>query len=106
MTIPLVVSELLPPAVESGTITDRHVRDSEAALDAFLAGRWDDARRLLDRLPHDGAGDFLRTFMERSRGSPPTLGRRRLARLEVRGGERLRGQTNEDEKDGQNPLSL
>jgi adenylate cyclase len=71
LTIPVVASELLPPAVESGAITDRHCRDYEAALDAFLAGRWNDARRLLDRLPHDGAGDFLKQFMSRTAHTPP-----------------------------------
>jgi adenylate cyclase len=71
MTLPLTVSELLLPAVESGALTDRHCRDYDAALDAFLAGRWSDARRLLDRLPHDGAGDFLREFMDRTQQMPP-----------------------------------
>ncbi|WP_406699594.1 adenylate/guanylate cyclase domain-containing protein [Singulisphaera sp. Ch08] len=71
LTLPVVVSELLPPAVESGTLTDRHCRDYEAALDAFLAGRWNDARRLLERLPNDAAGDVLKQFMDRTSQGPP-----------------------------------
>jgi len=69
MSIPLVVSELMPPAVELGALSDRHCRDFEAALSAFLASRWDDAQRLLDRLPQDGAGEFLKRFMDQT----PTL---------------------------------
>lgn len=71
LTLPVVVSELLLPAVESGTITDRHCRDYEAALEAFLAGRWEDARRLLSRLPNDIAGDVLKQFMDRTSQIPP-----------------------------------
>jgi adenylate cyclase len=66
----LLVSELLPPAVEPGTLAERDRRDYEAALDAFLIGRWPDARALLDRLPHDTA-IVLKDFMDRQGPKPP-----------------------------------
>jgi adenylate cyclase len=65
-----LVSELLPPAVEPGAMAERDRRDYEAALDAFFAGRWEDARRLLDRLPPDAAL-FLKKFMDRLGPTPP-----------------------------------
>jgi adenylate cyclase len=67
----LVVSELLPPDVEPGAMKERVRRDYEAALSAFLASRWDDARRLLeDRVPAD-VGIVLRQFMDRHGQKPP-----------------------------------
>jgi adenylate cyclase len=56
----LMVSELLPPAHEPGALLDRDMLDYEAALDNFMAGRWDFALGLLERLPHDKPGQFLR----------------------------------------------
>jgi hypothetical protein len=66
----LTVSELLPPAVE-GPPAERDRLDYEAALGAFLACRWDDARRLLARLPRDGAVAFLQEHMARTPAGPP-----------------------------------
>jgi adenylate cyclase len=69
----LTVSELLPPAVEPGVMPESDRRDYEAALEAFLAGRWEDARGLLQRLPNDGPAEFLRTSMaEHPQGPLPT----------------------------------
>jgi adenylate cyclase len=68
----LVVSELLPPAVEPGAMPERDRRDYEAAFDAFVSGSWDDARALLQRLPRDGASEFLKKFMERHQNIAPT----------------------------------
>jgi adenylate cyclase len=57
---PLVVSELLPPADEQPALSDADLATYEAAVDAFTEGRWDDAYRLLHRLPpEDRAPDFL-----------------------------------------------
>ncbi len=61
----LLVSELLPPAVETGTLAERDRLDYEAALEAFLDDRWQDARRLLRRLPSDGPSKLLRRYMKR-----------------------------------------
>ncbi len=66
----LTVSELLPPAVE-GPPAERDRLDHEAALAAFTAGRWDDARKLLARLPRDGAATFLLEHMARHPAGPP-----------------------------------
>jgi adenylate cyclase len=71
MTEPLMVSELLLPVIETGALSEQHRRDFEAALDAFLEGRWNDAQRLLNRLSHDGAADFLKDFMQRHNHIPP-----------------------------------
>ena len=65
-----LVSELLPPAVEPGAMAERDRRDYEAALSAFLASRWEDASRLLDRLPPD-AGMVLKQFIHRHGQKPP-----------------------------------
>lgn len=67
----LLVNELLPPAVEPHTMTERDRRDYEAALDAFLAGRWQDAQELLDRLPLDGPSEVLQAFMGKHQHAPP-----------------------------------
>jgi len=57
---------------EPGAMPDHHVRDFEAALEAFQAGRWDDAQRLLSRLRDDGPTTVLRDFMtKRHQGQPP-----------------------------------
>ena len=66
----LLVNELLPPAVEPGVMSERDRRDYEAALDAFLAGRWRDARGLLARLAPDATA-VLRDFLDRSGPEPP-----------------------------------
>jgi adenylate cyclase len=70
MSAALTVSELLPPAVE-GPPSERDRLDYEAALGAFVAGRWDDTRKLLARLPRDGAATFLLEHMSRHPAGPP-----------------------------------
>ena len=67
----LVISELLPSAVEPGVMSERDRRDYEAALDAFLGSRWQDAQALFDRLPADGPSGVLRDFIRRHGGGPP-----------------------------------
>lgn len=66
----LQISELLPAAVEPGALSERDRRDYEAALDAFLVGRWPDARALLDRLPAE-VSVFLREQMDRHKQKAP-----------------------------------
>jgi adenylate cyclase len=73
MDTPLVVSELLPPVAADPQLTDEHLGLYEAALDAFVAGRWAEAFQLLHRIPaEDRAKDFLTVYMaERNRTPPP-----------------------------------
>ena len=72
MTQTVLVNQLLAPAVEPGAMAERDRRDYEAALDAFLAKRWDDARQLLHRLPKDGPGAVLQACIDKHGGIPPT----------------------------------
>jgi hypothetical protein len=72
MQTTLTISELLPPAVEPGTMAERKRKDYQAAFDGFLEGRWKDAAGLLQRLQGDGPSDFLVAFMNRNRQSPPS----------------------------------
>jgi len=68
----LEVSELLPPAADYPLLTDDHLATYEAALDAFLAGRWTAAYELLHRIPADDqAADFLTVFIARDNRVPP-----------------------------------
>ena len=67
------VSELLPPLHERPELTDEHVRDYEAALDAFIAGNWQQALDQLKRLPPDDrAKEFLKRFMDQTEHVPPS----------------------------------
>jgi adenylate cyclase len=72
MRMTVLVSELLPPAVEPDAMTDASLRDYEAALEAFTKGRWEDASRLLERLPADGGARKLQETMELHLQTPPT----------------------------------
>jgi adenylate cyclase len=71
MTRRLTVYELLPAVVEPDTPTDRELRDYEVLLSAFLAGRWTEARPLLERLPRQGPPAFLARELERYPAGPP-----------------------------------
>ncbi|MBN1589573.1 MAG: hypothetical protein JW888_08670 [Pirellulales bacterium] len=58
------VSELLPPAADYPQLTDEHLESYEQALDAFLAGRWSEALRLLHCVPTDDlVTDFLTVYI-------------------------------------------
>jgi adenylate cyclase len=70
---PLEVSELLPPESQYPLLTDKHLEHCEAALDAFLAGRWTEAFELLHRTPpQDLVTDFLTVFIAQHNRTPPT----------------------------------
>ena len=73
MKEPLMVSEILPPAVESGpaSLSEPQRLDYEAALEAFMAGRWKDAQRHLKYLTSDGSSEFLLNFMKQHPDGPP-----------------------------------
>jgi adenylate cyclase len=69
---PLTVYELLPPVSEYPVLTDEHLRRYEAALDAFVAGRWSQALEFLHSVPtEDTTKDFLEEFILRHRRAPP-----------------------------------
>ena len=70
---PLVVSELLPSASDLPELSDEDLATYEAAFEAFSAGRWDEAYRLLHRLPaEDRAPDFLNQIItSQNRVAPP-----------------------------------
>jgi adenylate cyclase len=66
------VSELLPPEREYPELSDAHIAQYEAALDAFLAGDWPTAFSLLHGVPaSDRAKDFLTvTIAQHNRLAP------------------------------------
>lgn len=70
---PLEVSELLPPEPQYPLLTDEHLGHYEAAVEAFLAGRWPEAYELLHRIPtEDTVADFLTVYIARhNRTAPP-----------------------------------
>jgi len=69
---PLEVSELLPPVSQSPLLSDEHLECFEAALDAFLQGRWPAAFELLHRIPaEDVAADFLTVYIAQHNRTPP-----------------------------------
>lgn len=69
----LVVSELLPSADAPGELSDADLTLYESAVDAFTDGRWDEAYRLLHRMPpEDRAPDFLNQLITaHNRVRPP-----------------------------------
>jgi adenylate cyclase len=68
----VAVSQLLPPAGEGPTVTDAHIREFEAAVDAVTAGRWAQAVEMLDRLPvSDRTKDFMMLFIATHGYVPP-----------------------------------
>jgi adenylate cyclase len=69
---PIEVSELVPPVSECPLLTDEHLSLCEAALDAFLAGRWSSAYELLHRIPaEDEVADFLTEYIVKNKRTPP-----------------------------------
>jgi adenylate cyclase len=68
----LSVTELLPPVAEYPQLSDQHVADYEAALDALLASKWPQAIELLHRVPPDDqVKDFLTVFIAQRNRTPP-----------------------------------
>jgi len=69
---PLVVSELLPPERAFPLLSDQQLAEYEAALDAFRAGAWAEAFRLLHHVPaEDRAKDFLTGYIANHNRTPP-----------------------------------
>ena len=73
METPVLVSELLPPFGEESELTAEHVQHYEAGVQAFLAGRWDEAYRCLHGMPAgDRAQDFLLQHITAHNRLPPS----------------------------------
>lgn len=69
---PLEVSELLPPLDEYPTLTDAHLAEYEAALDALQAGDWSEAFERLHKVPaEDRVKDFMTGFIVQHHRTPP-----------------------------------
>jgi adenylate cyclase len=69
---PLMVTELLPPAAQYPELTDAHLVDHEAAVDALLQGDWAQAYDLLRRMPpQDRVPDFLTVHIAKYDRRPP-----------------------------------
>ncbi len=69
---PAVISELLPPVHQGSSLTDEHIAEYEAAVDAVTEGRWPDALKHLSHLPPDDrAKDFLLIFIAQNDYEPP-----------------------------------
>ncbi|MFK7777951.1 MAG: adenylate/guanylate cyclase domain-containing protein [Gimesia sp.] len=72
MERPVIVSELLPPASQSETLTDEQVECYETAVDCFIQGQWEESFRLLHGIPpFDRAQDFLALQITRTNRIPP-----------------------------------
>ena len=69
----VTVSEVLPTASGPRNLSDQDIHQYESALDAFNAGRWDEAYALLHCVPHwDQGKDFLLShILHHRRQSPP-----------------------------------
>ncbi|HEY2881758.1 MAG TPA: adenylate/guanylate cyclase domain-containing protein, partial [Pirellulales bacterium] len=66
------VSELLPPEQEFPALKEEHLRQYEAALDAFIAGNWQQALDLLHNVPaEDSVKDFLTVYIAQHHRTPP-----------------------------------
>lgn len=72
MNSPLMVSQLLEPASPHSPLSDHHIACYEEALDAFQAGRWSEAFRLLHHVPaEDRVKDFLTVYIAQHGRTPP-----------------------------------
>lgn len=72
LTTPLTVSELLPPAGPHSPLTDEHLENFERAVEAFIAGRWEEAHRALHTIPPTDQGqDFMALQIAQHARRPP-----------------------------------
>lgn len=72
MAIPLDVYGLLPPEDDHSPVSQQMISDHESALEAVIAGQWDDAIDQLAQLPDsDGPKKFLIRHMSAFDNAPP-----------------------------------
>jgi len=70
---PVLVHELLPSESEYPILRDQHLRLCEQAVEAFIAGRWEEAFTMLHQLPAEDRGpDFLMAYIAQHHRIPPT----------------------------------
>ena len=75
MGTPIDVFNLLPAEQDHSEVSQKMIKDHEAALKAVTAGKWDNATKLLTRLPNaDGPRHFLIRQMELYRNPPRQTG--------------------------------
>ncbi len=69
----ITLHQILPPEGDPHSPGDQHLAAYESALDAFVAGNWEQAFELLHAVPaEDQAKDFLTVFIARHNRIPPT----------------------------------
>ncbi|MBP85389.1 MAG: hypothetical protein CMJ64_01520 [Planctomycetaceae bacterium] len=72
MDVAINVFGLLPPEAVSPDVTNETITLHEKALDAVIAGNWDQARRTLEQMPsEDGPSRFLLDQMAQHENQPP-----------------------------------
>ena len=72
LEISLMVSELLPPFEQYPAVSDQHIVDFEAAVEALTTGDWPQAIELMNRIPEtDGPRQFLLNYMAQNGNAPP-----------------------------------
>jgi len=70
---PVLVHELLPPESEYPLLRDHHLQLCQQAVEAFIAGRWEEAFTMLHQLPAEDRGpDFLTAYIAQHHRVPPT----------------------------------
>jgi hypothetical protein len=62
----------MPPESEAGARPESERLMYDSALEAFQAGRWKDACKLLEPLAFDGAGGVLTDYIKSHPDGPPT----------------------------------
>ncbi len=73
MNTDLEIYELLPPVEIDGRVTDAQIETYEKAVDAFVAGRWQESMELLNQLPvDDRVKDFLLIYIATNNYEPPS----------------------------------
>ena len=67
------MTELVPPVGTEDAPSNEDIAAYEQALDAFLAGDWNAAYKLLHQVPPDDRGkDVLMEFILKTNRTPPT----------------------------------
>ena len=72
MNTPLLIHELLPPEKDASKVNNMEMLNYEAALDAVIAGKWNEAIERLNAVSdEDGPKQFLLAQMAKLNNTPP-----------------------------------